>query len=157
MEASFNETIDHRIKDALRRFSDFPKPGIQFVDIFPIFRHSQLLHAITDELAKVIRKCPIKVTCVAALEARGFLFGPLVAVKLGIKFVPVRKKGKLPGPVAQFTYDLEYGKDTVEIQNGALSETDIVVVLDDILATGGTAKVCRYFLVEDLKTISVIF
>ena len=141
MSAVSSQSIDNRIKSALRRFADFPKPGIQFVDIFPLLRDIDLLKAITDELVNAIRNCSVGITAIVALEARGFVFGPLVAVKLDVKFLPVRKKGKLPGPVCRHTYDLEYGTDTVEIQKGVLNQTDNVVILDDILATGGTAKV----------------
>ena len=108
--------VDQLIRKTLEVQPDFPKQGVYFLDIFPLFHYPAVIKSITDEIVQKIKELSPKATAIVALEARGFLFAPIVAMELGIKFVPIRKTGKLPGKVENFTYQLEYGQDTVEIQ-----------------------------------------
>ncbi|XP_030755090.1 adenine phosphoribosyltransferase [Sitophilus oryzae] len=126
------------LKKAVKSYPDFPKPGIIFWDLFSILSNpsaSTLLKEILIDTAKTI--CP-PVEVVVGLDARGFLLGPLISLELNIPFVPIRKKGKLPGKVQSYKYELEYGEATVEIQEESIKAGQIVLVVDDLLATGGT-------------------
>jgi len=120
----------------IRDIPDFPKPGIMFKDITPLLRHPDALREAIDLLVAPYREAPPD--ALVAVEARGFLFAAVAAVQLGCGVVPVRKPGKLPAATHQTTYELEYGSDTLEIHRDALRAGDRVVVLDDLLATGGT-------------------
>ena len=124
------------LKDHIRSVPDFPKPGILFYDISTLLAHPAAWKVTVDRLAEAIR--PFKPDLLAGIESRGFLTAAPLALELGLGFIMVRKKGKLPGPTVPFTYDLEYGTDTVEIQEGAVAPGSRVVILDDLLATGGT-------------------
>ncbi|RCN32606.1 putative adenine phosphoribosyltransferase [Ancylostoma caninum] len=128
--------VDRHIRSIL----DFPKKGINFRDIMPLFANPSLVQDLCSAIAHHIRTDVGKVDAVAALEARGFLFGPTVAMSLGVPFVPIRKKGKLPGDCVQASYMKEYGEDTVEVQKDAMKLGWKVVILDDLLATGGTLR-----------------
>ena len=121
----------------IRDVHDFPEPGIVFKDIMPLLADADGLRAVVDALAEPWRDEPL--TAVIGIEARGFLLGTPVAMALGVGFIPIRKAGKLPPPTEQQTYGLEYGTDTIEIHADAISPGDHVLVLDDVLATGGTA------------------
>ncbi len=130
--------VDRNIlKDAIRNVPDFPAKGIQFKDITTAVRKPELFCLIVDELAHHHRSMGI--TRVVAIESRGFITGGALAYKLGAGFVPVRKPGKLPATTYSVTYNLEYGQDTLEIHKDALQEDDVVLLHDDLLATGGTA------------------
>jgi len=131
------------LKDSLRQFPDFPSPGILFEDIMPIFAshalHESLIRALELQIASVFNtqlgeKSDIDV--VVGLESRGFLFGPTLALRLGAGFVPVRKRGKLPGDCATETFKKEYGEDVFQMQSDAIKKGQKVVVVDDIIATG---------------------
>jgi adenine phosphoribosyltransferase len=122
---------------SIRNIPDFPKPGIQFKDITTAIRKPELFTLIIDDLAMHYRLMGI--TQVAAIESRGFITGGALAYKLGAGLVPVRKPGKLPSETFSISYDLEYGKDSLEIHKDALHEDDIVLLHDDLLATGGTS------------------
>ena len=124
------------LKDHIRSVPDFPKPGILFYDVSTLLAHPAAWKVTVDRLADAIR--PFKPDVLAGIESRGFLTAAPLALALGLGFIMVRKKGKLPGPTVPFTYDLEYGTDTVEIQEGAVAPGSRVVILDDLLATGGT-------------------
>lgn len=124
------------LKQHIRPVPDFPKPGILFYDISTLLAHPKAWRATVDRLAEVVR--PFKPDVLAGIESRGFLTAAPLALELGLGFLMVRKKGKLPGATVPFTYDLEYGTDTVEIQEGAIAPGQRVVILDDLLATGGT-------------------
>ncbi|SDF43484.1 MULTISPECIES: adenine phosphoribosyltransferase [Thalassobaculum] len=124
------------LKAHIRAVPDFPKPGILFYDISTLLAHPAAWKETVDRLAKVI--APFKPDLLAGIESRGFLTAAPLALELGLGFLMVRKKGKLPGPTVPYTYDLEYGTDTVEIQEGAVQPGQRVVILDDLLATGGT-------------------
>ncbi|MBI1774527.1 MAG: adenine phosphoribosyltransferase [Proteobacteria bacterium] len=126
------------IKAHIRGIPDFPKPGILFYDISTLLAHPAAWQATVDQLDEAIR--PHRPDLLAGIESRGFLLTAPLALKLGCGFIMVRKKGKLPGPTHRHTYDLEYGTDTVEIQADAVKKGQRVVVLDDLLATGGTLQ-----------------
>jgi adenine phosphoribosyltransferase len=127
-----------RLKSKIRDIPDFPKPGIIFKDITPLVKDPaalryavhQLLHPFLDR----------DITAIAGMEARGFIFGSLVAWELGLPFIPLRKPGKLPYDVQSVSYDLEYGSAALEAHTDAFETTDRVLLIDDLLATGGTAK-----------------
>ncbi len=124
------------IKDHIRGIPDFPKPGILFYDISTLLAHPDAWQVTMGRLAKVVSRHQPDV--LAGIESRGFLVAAPLALKLGLGFVMVRKKGKLPGPVVPHQYSLEYGTDTIEIQHDAVRPGQRVVILDDLLATGGT-------------------
>jgi len=130
-------TLAARIKDAIREVPDFPKPGILFKDIMPIMQDVELCKAITDSFCESMGHLKLDALC--AIESRGFFFGPMICQKLNIPFVPIRKKGKLPGDTVSYSYDLEYGSATVEIHKDVVESGMRVMVHDDLLATGGTA------------------
>ena len=121
----------------IRDVPDFPEPGIVFKDIMPLLADADSLRAVVAALADPWFEESL--TAVVGIEARGFLLGTPVAMALGVGFIAVRKAGKLPGLTEQQTYGLEYGTDTIEIHADAISPGDHVLVLDDVLATGGTA------------------
>lgn len=125
-----------RIKDHIRQIPDFPKPGILFYDISTLLAHAEAWRATVDQLSDIVR--PHRPDILVGIESRGFLVAAPLAYNLGCGFAMVRKKGKLPGATLPYTYDLEYGSDTVEIQIDAVRPGQRVVVLDDLLATGGT-------------------
>lgn len=125
------------LKALIRTVPDFPEPGIQFRDITTLIGHGPGLAATVDNLAQ--RAEAVGAQAIAGMEARGFIFGAAVAVKLGIGFVPVRKPGKLPIETIGVDYALEYGSDRLEVDPGAISQDQHVVIVDDLIATGGTA------------------
>ena len=124
------------IKDHIRAIPDFPKPGILFYDISTLLAEPDAWQVAMGRMAKLISRHRPDV--LAGIESRGFLVAAPLALKLGLGFVMVRKKGKLPGPTNPHEYALEYGTDTIEIQNDAVQPGERVVILDDLLATGGT-------------------
>lgn len=121
----------------IRDVPDFPKKGIVFKDITPLLRAPEALEYAVEQLAKPFEK--EKINRVAAIESRGFIFGSCVARLLGAGFIPIRKPGKLPWTTRRNEYSLEYGTDALEIHDDALSNGDRVLLIDDVLATGGTA------------------
>ncbi len=125
------------LKTYIREFPDWPKEGILFRDITPILLHPRVFTAAVDSLCSPYYKI-FEIDYVAAVEARGFIFGTAVAERLGVGFVPIRKKGKLPGHVQSITYDLEYGADTLQVQSEAIEHGSNVLMVDDLLATAGT-------------------
>ncbi|MHB8370520.1 MAG: adenine phosphoribosyltransferase [Leptospirales bacterium] len=121
----------------VRTVPDFPKKGILFYDLMPLFGSPEAFPRLIEHLAAPYRGQGI--AHVVGIEARGFILAAPVACALGAGFVPVRKKGKLPGTVRELSYDLEYGQDTIAVQEGALAKGEKVLLIDDLLATGGTA------------------
>ena len=135
------------LKNGLRQFPDFPTPGILFEDIMPLFAshtlHESLIRALELQIATVFntqvgQKSDIDV--IVGLESRGFLMGPTLALRFGAGFVPVRKRGKLPGDCATETFKKEYGEDVFQMQSDAIKKGQKVVIIDDIIATGGSAS-----------------
>lgn len=129
--------MDH-LKQLIREVPDFPKPGINFYDITTLLRDAAGLKSVIDALASRYRDTPIDL--VLGIEARGFIFAPAVAYALGKGFVPVRKPMKLPAATVQEVYALEYGTDTLEIHADAIDPGQNILIVDDVLATGGTAS-----------------
>ncbi len=125
------------LKQLIRTIPDFPKAGIQFRDITSLLADPIGFSYVIDQLA--LRYKTQGLTHVAGIESRGFILGAALAYKLGLGFVPLRKKGKLPGETFSQEYKLEYGTDVLEVQKGALSSKDSIVLVDDLMATGGTA------------------
>jgi len=126
------------LKEHIRSIPDFPKPGILFYDIATLLAHPKAWKSCVDQLAETV--APHKPDLLVGIESRGFLTAAPLALELGCGFIMVRKKGKLPGATVPFTYDLEYGTDTIEIQQDAIEAGQRLVLLDDLLATGGTAS-----------------
>ena len=124
------------IRDHIRTIEDFPKPGILFYDISTLLAHPQAWRHTVDLLAVAIRQH--QPDLLVGIESRGFLVAAPLALQLGCGFIMARKQGKLPGPTLSHSYDLEYGTDTIEIQADAISDGTRVVIIDDLLATGGT-------------------
>lgn len=122
----------------IRSIEDFPKPGVIFRDITPLLLDPRATDEALDQLCDQAKG--LGITKVAAIESRGFFFGSLIAHRLGVGYIPVRKKGKLPFTTLSVTYDLEYGTDTLEIHTDAIVPGDRVLIHDDVLATGGTAR-----------------
>ncbi|PSW07507.1 adenine phosphoribosyltransferase [Photobacterium lipolyticum] len=126
------------IKNSIKSIPDYPKPGILFRDVTSLMEDSAAYRATVQVLVEQYRDKGI--TKIIGTEARGFLFGAPLALELGVGFVPVRKPGKLPREVISESYDLEYGKDTLEIHIDAIVEGDKILLVDDLLATGGTIE-----------------
>jgi adenine phosphoribosyltransferase len=129
---------EQELKKLIREIPDFPKPGILFYDITTLLKNAQGLRAVIDQMTE--RYSGKKIDAVIGIEARGFIFAPALAYHLGAGFVPVRKPKKLPSEVESYSYDLEYGQDTLEIHKDAIGQGHNVVIADDLLATGGTAE-----------------
>lgn len=132
------ELIDSRIRDV----ADFPKAGVLFKDITPLLADHEAFTRVIEALADAGRDASgaVVVDKVVGMEARGFIFAAPVALALGCGFVPVRKPGKLPGETRSVSYDLEYGSETIEIHTDAIAPGERVLLVDDVLATGGTAR-----------------
>ncbi|MCK6528323.1 adenine phosphoribosyltransferase [Myxococcota bacterium] len=126
-----------RVKSLIRDVPDFPKPGILFKDITPIFQDPKVFGVVQDALYERLSSTPADV--IAGIESRGFLFGAPLALRMGLPFVPVRKAGKLPWRTVSQSYDLEYGSATIEMHEDAVKPGQRVLMIDDLLATGGTA------------------
>ena len=124
------------LKDYIRDIPDFPKPGILFRDISPLLENAGALNEAIELLANQFSD--VKIDSIAAVEARGFIFGAAVAIHMGVSFVPIRKAGKLPYKTNKISYDLEYGQDTLEVHQDAFDNNKNVLIIDDLLATGGT-------------------
>ena len=134
------------LKALVRTVPDFPRPGILFRDITSLIAHGEGLSAAIDMLARKARAMGVE--AIAGVEARGFIFGAAVAARLGIGFLPVRKRGKLPVPTIGIDYTLEYGTDRLEIDPALVREGAPILLLDDLLATGGTARAAASLLRE---------
>lgn len=130
--------LKERVNNTIRNVPDFPKPGINFKDITPILKDHKLCGDIAVDIAEHFQNKNIN--AIVGVESRGFLFGMLLAQVMKIPFVAVRKKGKLPYKTISYSYDLEYGSAEIEMHIDAINENDNVLIHDDLLATGGTAK-----------------
>ena len=129
-------SLEQRVLARIRDVRDYPEPGVQYKDIAPLLADGAVFAAVIEAFAD---RYDGRIDAVAGIEARGFVFAAPLAVRLGIGFVPVRKAGKLPGELLSASYDLEYGSASIEVQRDAFAPGARVVVLDDVLATGGTA------------------
>lgn len=123
---------------SIREIPDFPIPGILFYDVTTLFKNPQALQELSDTLYDMYKEKGI--TKVVGIESRGFIMGPILATRLGAGFVPIRKPGKLPAETIEESYDKEYGTDTIQMHKDGISENDVVLLHDDLLATGGTMK-----------------
>ena len=132
------------LKKHIRQIPDFPKPGINFFDISTLIAHPEAWRTAVERMADLIK--PWKPDVLAAIDARGFLVAAAVAIPLKIGVIMIRKSGKLPGKVKAHSYGLEYGTDVIEIQHDALKPGQRVVILDDLLATGGTLKAAAHLI-----------
>lgn len=128
----------HQLKQLIREIPDYPKPGILFYDITTLLKDKTGLRGVIEGLQE--RYKGIEADVVLGIEARGFIFAPALAYALGAGFVPVRKPNKLPAPCAEVSYELEYGTDTLQLHRDAVTPGTRVLIVDDLLATGGTAK-----------------
>ena len=135
------------LKDTIRAIEDYPKKGVIFRDITTLLKDKEAFKKAVDEMAEKIDK---DVDKIIGIEARGFIFGAALAYKLNKGFVPVRKPGKLPWDKVSESYELEYGEDSIEMHRDAIEAGEKIVIVDDLLATGGTSKACIN-LVEKLK------
>ncbi|MDD3374826.1 MAG: adenine phosphoribosyltransferase [Candidatus Omnitrophica bacterium] len=148
--------MSKKLQDYIRDIPDFPKKGIIFKDITTLLNDKIAFKKSIDALAKKFKGQ--KIDYVVSVEARGFIFGAALAYKLGAGFVPVRKKGKLPSKTRSVTYDLEYGTDTLEIHEDAIKKNAKVLIVDDLLATGGTVVAVTQLLKEfKASIVSIAF
>lgn len=146
MTKTTEQKIKH-LKSVVRNIPDFPIPGIQFKDVTPLFKTKESLQELTDVL---VAKYKTKgITKVVGIESRGFIMGPIMALELEAGFIPIRKPGKLPAETIEEEYEKEYGTDKIQIHKDALSPDDVVLLHDDLLATGGTMK-AAYNLVKKM-------
>ena len=134
------------IKKFIRDVPDFPKKGILFKDITPLLGNSEAFKEVIKRLSSQFKS--EKVECIAGIESRGFIIGSALALEMGVGFIPIRKPGKLPYKTVRKEYSLEYGKDAVEIHEDALRKGERVLLVDDVIATGGTAKAAAELLRE---------
>jgi adenine phosphoribosyltransferase len=133
-----DDTLTRTLKGSIRTIPDYPRPGIKFRDITTLLGDAWAFRRAVDELVQPWAGA--KVDKVAGIEARGFILGGAVAHQLSAGFVPVRKKGKLPGDIVRIAYSLEYGLDEMEVHRDAVSQGERVILVDDLIATGGTAE-----------------
>lgn len=131
-----NMDIKQRISSTVRDIPDFPVKGVVFKDITPVLQDIALFNDIIIELAEKFKDK--KIDKIAGIESRGFIFGMPLSVKMNIPFIPIRKKGKLPSKTVSMSYDLEYGQATIEIHEDAINKDENILLIDDLLATGGT-------------------
>jgi len=136
-----------KLKDIVRNISDFPIPGMEFKDITTLFQSPESLHELSDILYEMYKDKGI--TMVVGIESRGFFMGPATALRLNAGFAPIRKPGKLPYKVYEESYTKEYGEDAIQIHADALGKDDVVLIHDDLLATGGT-MLAAYKLVKKM-------
>ncbi|KAL2740633.1 adenine phosphoribosyltransferase [Vespula squamosa] len=149
------------VKDTIKNYVNFPKPGVNFLDIFPVFQNTLALKALRDLLLEHVLF--LEIDLIVGLDSRGFLIGPLISIEIDKPFIPIRKKGKLPGRVLSQEYSLEYGESTLELQQDSVKEGSRVLIVDDLLATGGSMGAAIHLLtsinvkiVECLVVIEVL-
>ena len=130
--------VHHDLRSHIRTVPDWPAPGVQFRDITPLLQNPRVFRVLIDAFVHRYMDPALRPDVVAGLDARGFILGSVVAYELGVGFVPIRKKGKLPFTTVEETYELEYGSATVELHTDAVHPGDRVLLIDDLIATGGT-------------------
>ena len=133
-----NISINQYLRDHIRTVPDWPTPGVQFRDITPLLQEAKVFRVLIDAFVRRYMDASMRPDVVAGLDARGFILGAVVAYELNVGFVPIRKKGKLPFTTVEETYELEYGSATVELHTDAVKTGDRVLLIDDLIATGGT-------------------
>jgi adenine phosphoribosyltransferase len=133
-----NISINQYLRDHIRTVPDWPAPGVQFRDITPLLQEAKVFRVLIDAFVHRYMDTHMRPDVVAGLDARGFILGAVVAYELNVGFVPIRKKGKLPFTTVEETYELEYGSATVELHTDAVKRGDRVLLIDDLIATGGT-------------------
>lgn len=133
-----NISINQYLRDHIRTVPDWPTPGVQFRDITPLLQEAKVFRVLIDAFVHRYMDANMRPDVVAGLDARGFILGAVVAYELNVGFVPIRKKGKLPFTTVEETYELEYGSATVELHTDAVKKGDRVLLIDDLIATGGT-------------------
>ena len=141
-----NTSINQFLRDHIRTVPDWPAPGVQFRDITPLLQDAKVFRVLIDAFVHRYMDADKRPDVVAGLDARGFIIGAVVAYELNVGFVPIRKKGKLPFTTVEETYELEYGSATVELHTDAVKPGDRVVLIDDLIATGGTMMAGRKLL-----------
>lgn len=139
-------SINQYLRDHIRTVPDWPTPGVQFRDITPLLQDAKVFRVLIDAFVHRYMDPAMRPDVVAGLDARGFILGAVVAYELNIGFVPIRKKGKLPFTTVEETYELEYGSATVELHTDAVKPGDRVLLIDDLIATGGTMMAGRKLL-----------
>ncbi len=144
--------LSEQVDNTIRNIPDFPKPGIQYKDITPVLSDPRLMTGILEHFAQVYQGLGVDV--IVGVESRGFIFGTPLAIALGTPFVPIRKPGKLPYDVVSTSYTLEYGEGTLEMHTDAIQPGQRVVIVDDLLATGGTLEASKK-LIEELGGVVV--
>jgi adenine phosphoribosyltransferase len=142
MPQSTRQSLGERLKGYIREIPGFPKPGINFKDIGPLLQDGKIFTLVVDEIAAICEAEELRPEICACPEARGFIFGAALAYRLGVGFVPIRKPGKLPYGTNRIEYALEYGTDTIEMHIDAVVPGQRVLLVDDLLATGGTMSAC---------------
>lgn len=143
---STNQSVNDYLRSHIRTVPDWPTPGVQFRDITPLLQNAGAFRALIQAFVQRYKSPEWRPDVVAGLDARGFILGAVIAYELGVGFVPIRKKGKLPFTVVQETYELEYGSATVELHMDAVKPGDRVLLVDDLIATGGTMMAGRKLL-----------
>jgi adenine phosphoribosyltransferase len=133
-----NFSVNHYLREHIRTVPDWPTPGVQFRDITPLLQDAKVFRVLIDAFVHRYMDAERRPDVVAGLDARGFILGAVVAYELGLGFVPIRKKGKLPFTTVEETYELEYGSATVELHTDAVKPGQRVLLIDDLIATGGT-------------------
>lgn len=133
-----HQTVGQYLKNHIRTVPDWPAPGVQFRDITPLLQNPKVFRVLIDAFVHRYMDGKLRPDIVAGLDARGFILGAVIAYELNVGFVPIRKKGKLPFTTVQETYELEYGSATVELHTDAVKPGDRVLLIDDLIATGGT-------------------
>ena len=131
-------SVNDYLRDHIRTVSNWPAPGVQFRDITPLLQNPKVFRVLTDAFVQRYMDPALRPDVVAGLDARGFILGAVIAHELNVGFIPIRKKGKLPFTTVEETYELEYGSATVELHTDAVKPGDRVLLIDDLIATGGT-------------------
>jgi adenine phosphoribosyltransferase len=149
-----NKKLIKELEKNIRVIPNFPKKGILFQDVTSITDNGELFKKVIIELSKYVKEN--KVSKVAGIEARGFIFGSAVATQCNLPFIPIRKKGKLPGTTYSQKYKLEYGEDEIQVHKNAASTKDRILIIDDLIATGGTANAAAY-LMNKFKPKELLF
>ena len=134
----YNSSVNQYLRDHIRTVLDWPAPGVQFRDITPLLQDAKVFRVLIDAFVHRYMAPALRPDVVAGLDARGFIIGSVIAYELGVGFVPIRKKGKLPFTTVEETYELEYGSATVELHVDAVKVGSRVLLMDDLIATGGT-------------------